>query len=146
MPTKGIRVPFGPLHYGTAPSRLINGDDAGRLHGRRQLGRYLHTGRVSWSVEIVERNRRGPTQRKTIGQNILGQRILTLKSLKRRCLHLRRNRAAFFYWRTAPGSSCARPTSKGLFNQPTVVNNVETLANLPFIMKKWRGHLRPLAP
>ena len=27
------------------------------------------------------------------------------------------------------------PTQKGLFNQPTVVNNVETLANLPFIMK-----------
>jgi len=27
------------------------------------------------------------------------------------------------------------PTQKGLFNKPTVVNNVETLANLPFIMK-----------
>ncbi len=27
------------------------------------------------------------------------------------------------------------PTQKGLFNQPTVVNNVETLANLPFIVK-----------
>ena len=26
------------------------------------------------------------------------------------------------------------PTQKGLFNKPTVVNNVETLANLPFIM------------
>ncbi len=28
------------------------------------------------------------------------------------------------------------PTQKGLFNKPTVVNNVETLANLPFIMKQ----------
>ena len=27
------------------------------------------------------------------------------------------------------------PTQQGLFNKPTVVNNVETLANLPFIMK-----------
>jgi NADH-quinone oxidoreductase subunit F len=27
------------------------------------------------------------------------------------------------------------PTQKGLFNKPTVVNNVETLANLPFIFK-----------
>lgn len=27
------------------------------------------------------------------------------------------------------------PTQKGLFNKPTVVNNVETLANLPYIMK-----------
>ena len=27
------------------------------------------------------------------------------------------------------------PTQKGLFNKPTVVNNVETLANLPFIMQ-----------
>lgn len=27
------------------------------------------------------------------------------------------------------------PTQKGLFNQPTVVNNVETLANLPFIFQ-----------
>lgn len=27
------------------------------------------------------------------------------------------------------------PTQQGLFNQPTVVNNVETLANLPWIMK-----------
>ncbi|AOW09649.1 NADH-ubiquinone oxidoreductase-F iron-sulfur binding region domain-containing protein [Flavobacterium gilvum] len=27
------------------------------------------------------------------------------------------------------------PTQKGLFNKPTVVNNVETLANIPFIMK-----------
>lgn len=27
------------------------------------------------------------------------------------------------------------PTQMGLFNRPTVVNNVETLANLPFIMK-----------
>jgi NADH-quinone oxidoreductase subunit F len=27
------------------------------------------------------------------------------------------------------------PTQMGLFNKPTVVNNVETLANLPFIMK-----------
>lgn len=27
------------------------------------------------------------------------------------------------------------PTIQGLFNKPTVVNNVETLANLPFIMK-----------
>ncbi len=28
------------------------------------------------------------------------------------------------------------PTQQGLFNKPTVVNNVETLANLPFIMKE----------
>jgi NADH-quinone oxidoreductase subunit F len=28
------------------------------------------------------------------------------------------------------------PTQQGLFNLPTVVNNVETLANLPWIMKK----------
>lgn len=27
------------------------------------------------------------------------------------------------------------PTQQGLFNKPTVVNNVETLANIPFIMK-----------
>jgi NADH-quinone oxidoreductase subunit F len=27
------------------------------------------------------------------------------------------------------------PTQQGLFNKPTVVNNVETLANLPFILK-----------
>src|SRR6185503_1723636 len=27
------------------------------------------------------------------------------------------------------------PAQQGLFNKPTVVNNVETLANIPFIMK-----------
>ncbi|HQQ93453.1 MAG TPA: NADH-ubiquinone oxidoreductase-F iron-sulfur binding region domain-containing protein [Bacteroidia bacterium] len=32
------------------------------------------------------------------------------------------------------------PTQQGLFNKPTVVNNVETLANLPFIMEKGGKH------
>ncbi len=32
------------------------------------------------------------------------------------------------------------PTQQGLFNQPTVVNNVETLANVPFILQHGGAH------
>lgn len=36
------------------------------------------------------------------------------------------------------------PTSKGLFNQPTVINNVETLCNIPFIINQGASGYRKL--
>jgi NADH-quinone oxidoreductase subunit F len=36
------------------------------------------------------------------------------------------------------------PTTHGLFGQPTVINNVETLANLPFILRKGAPEYRRL--
>ena len=34
------------------------------------------------------------------------------------------------------------PATHGLYNKPTVVNNVETLANLPHILNPWRRMVR----
>ena len=36
------------------------------------------------------------------------------------------------------------PTTHGLFGQPTVINNVETLCNVPLIMEKGVSHFRQL--
>ncbi len=38
------------------------------------------------------------------------------------------------------------PAIEGLFGCPTVVNNVETLANLPFILEKGADHFRSIGP
>jgi NADH:ubiquinone oxidoreductase subunit F (NADH-binding)/NADH:ubiquinone oxidoreductase subunit E len=38
------------------------------------------------------------------------------------------------------------PAQQGLFNLPTVVNNVETLANVPFIAREGAGAYRALSP
>jgi NADH-quinone oxidoreductase subunit F len=78
------------------------------------LGRTLKTGRGDWKLDL--------TVHRGAGAYICGEETSLLNSLEGR--------------RGWPRLKPPFPAVKGLFGQPTIVNNVETIANIPAILEK----------
>ncbi|HEX3196680.1 MAG TPA: hypothetical protein VHR39_03905 [Propionibacteriaceae bacterium] len=83
------------------------------------LGRNLHGTTRSFEVEVVE----------GAGSYVAGEETALLHALEGR--------------RGAVRPRPPYPTSSGLFGAPTVVNNVETLASVPWIVGRGRHSFRP---
>jgi len=78
------------------------------------LGRELQTGRGAWKLDL--------TVHRGAGAYICGEETSLLNSLEGK--------------RGWPRLKPPFPAVKGLFGQPTIVNNVETIANIPAIIEK----------
>nr|VFK56811.1 MAG: NADH-quinone oxidoreductase subunit F [Candidatus Kentron sp. TUN] len=84
-----------------------------------------------------------------IGENIAGSRFdFDLKVIKGQGSYLCGEETALINsiegQRPEPRTRPPFPAEQGLFNKPTVVNNVETLANVPFIIKNGGNAYRKL--
>jgi len=87
-----------------------------------------------WESLVVEARKAG-----LLGDNILGSKIsLDLQVVKSKGLYITGEEFALIssleMRRAASRLKPPYPTEKGLFGRPTVVNNVETLANVPVIL------------
>lgn len=89
----------------------IISDSVAKLHAHKFLGKNILGSDFSFDFKVI----------KAQGAYICGEETALLSSIEGQRPEVR----------VRP----PYPTQKGLFNKPTVVNNVETLANLPFIMQ-----------
>jgi NADH-quinone oxidoreductase subunit F len=93
------------------------------------------------SIESIEKAIQELHDQKLIGENILGSAFsFQLKIIKAQGAYICGEETALLSsiegQRPEVRIRPPFPAQQGLFNLPTVVNNVETLANLPFIMQK----------
>ncbi len=93
------------LAYQTLSQAIMDSREAGLL------GKNIMGSGFNFDIEL----RRGA------GRYISGDETALLESIEGKCA-IPRNKPPF-------------PTSKGLFNKPTVINNVETLCNIPVIVR-----------
>ncbi|HRJ29042.1 MAG TPA: NADH-ubiquinone oxidoreductase-F iron-sulfur binding region domain-containing protein [Cyclobacteriaceae bacterium] len=92
------------------------------------------------SIEVIEKAIRDLHKHKFIGENIFGSGFsFQFKVIKAQGAYICGEETALLSsiegQRPEVRVRPPYPAQQGLFNLPTVVNNVETLANLPFIMK-----------
>ena len=124
---------------GARPVRADRGDDHRRRDHRRGARLPLHPPRVP----AGDRAPRG-RDRAGRGGGLLGDDVLG--SGRRFAIEIRRGAGAYICgeetalfnsiegYRAEPRSKPPYPTQAGLFGKPTLVNNVETLANVPAIV------------
>lgn len=120
-----------PLLLGMIIAGYIVGADAGILYIRAEYPE---------SIIIVDTAIRRLIDLKLLGENILGSGFnFQFKIVKAQGAYICGEETALLSSiegqrpevRTRPPF----PTQQGLFNKPTVVNNVETLANIPFVLQ-----------
>jgi len=112
---------------------------AGYITGADQGVVYIR-GEYPESVDIIGEAVKDLHQHQLLGNNILGSGFnFNFKVIKAQGAYICGEETALLSsiegQRPEVRVRPPYPTQKGLFNKPTVVNNVETLANLPFIMK-----------
>lgn len=93
------------------------------------------------SIEVIQKAIQELHERQYIGENILGTGFsFHVKVIKAQGAYICGEETALLSsiegQRPEVRVRPPYPAQQGLFNLPTVVNNVETLANLPFIMEK----------
>lgn len=92
------------------------------------------------SIEVIEKSLAELKERKFVGENIFGTDFsFNFKIIKAQGAYICGEETALLSsiegQRPEVRVRPPYPAQQGLFNLPTVVNNVETLANLPFIMQ-----------
>jgi len=112
---------------------------AGYITGADQGVVYIR-GEYPESVDIISEAVKDLQQHQLLGNNILGSGFnFNFKVIKAQGAYICGEETALLSsiegQRPEVRVRPPYPTQKGLFNKPTVVNNVETLANVPFIMK-----------
>lgn len=112
---------------------------AGYITGAGQGVVYIR-GEYPESVDIIGEAIKDLHQKQLLGDNILGSGFnFNFKVIKAQGAYICGEETALLSsiegQRPEVRVRPPYPTQKGLFNKPTVVNNVETLANVPFIMK-----------
>ncbi|MBL0049735.1 MAG: NAD(P)H-dependent oxidoreductase subunit E [Bacteroidetes bacterium] len=112
---------------------------AGYLAGANFGVLYIR-GEYPESVEIIATEIEALRNEKLLGENILGSGFnFEFKVIKAQGAYICGEETALLSsiegQRPEVRVRPPYPTQQGLFNKPTVVNNVETLANLPFIFK-----------
>ncbi len=112
---------------------------AGYLAGAKYGVVYIR-GEYPESVEIVQAAIETLHQQQLLGENIAGSGFdFDFKVIKAQGAYICGEETALLSsiegQRPEVRVRPPYPTQQGLFNKPTVVNNVETLANLPFIME-----------
>jgi NADH-quinone oxidoreductase subunit F len=117
---------------GMTIAALATGAEQGYIYLR---GEYpLAAERIAHAIEIAEKNH-------LLGENVLSSGLKFSIELRRGAgAYICGEETALFNsiegYRGEPRNKPPFPTQAGLFRQPTAVNNVETLANVPLIMRE----------